>query len=111
MSSFTVDHDAVAASLMAQLRRTDVEPFLVQLAKMLICPPTVEAIQAWSSAHPDRWATAVSVLTKLGGFTEKRELAIGIKLDLSRLPDSRLADRLKAGFAWLSRPDLEIEDQ
>lgn len=108
MTSFIVDQEAVAAQLMTQLRRADVEPILARLADMLSCPPDVEALQEWSNRYPEKWAAAVTTLARLGGFHEKRELNIGVTMDLSRLSDSQLAERIKSEMAKLAGPALEL---
>lgn len=58
------------------------------------CAPDPEAIIDFADAHPDRWANALASLGKLAGFTEKKEIALDINMNIRTLSDSQLEDRL-----------------
>ena len=93
--------DDVRRQLIARLSRADTLPMIEQLATLIGCAPSADAITEWSAHYPDRWANAVSVFAKLSGYTEKREVAIGVTLDLTRLSDSQLEQRIADQVAKL----------
>lgn len=94
MASFEIDQEAVARDLMPNLQRADPRPILEQMAKLLAVSPDLESLAVWATKYPDRWAAAVTMLARLGGYTEKREVSIDVTFDLSRLSDSQLAQRV-----------------
>ena len=77
-----------------QLRSYDRTPFLDVLADWLMCAPSVDAIVALAEKSPDKYIVAVSSLSKVAGFSERRELSVDMHVTLKKLSDSQLEDRL-----------------
>ena len=102
--------DDVRRQLIARLSRADTLPMIEQLATLIGCAPSPDAISEWSAHYPDRWANAVSVFAKLSGYTEKREVAIGVTLDLTRLSDSQLEQRIADQVAKLGLLPVKVVD-
>ena len=77
-----------------ELQRYSREPFLQTLAYLLGCMPTKEAVQEFADAHPDRWANSISTFSKMAGYHDKLEIEHNIHLDITRLGDAELDQRL-----------------
>jgi hypothetical protein len=72
------------------------EPFRAELAKVLGCSPTVEALQDFANKSPDRWAQALSILGKLAGYSEKHIHEHNVNLNVKTMSDAALEERLQA---------------
>ena len=77
-----------------ELKRYSMEPFIQTLAYLLGCMPTKEAVQEFANAHPDRWANSISTFSKMAGYHDKLEIEHNIHLDMTRLGDAELDQRL-----------------
>jgi hypothetical protein len=80
--------------VVSALRGYDRRPFLDLLAVWMECAPDPEALIDFADAHPDRWASALASIGKLGGFTEKKEIEVDININVRTMSDSQLEDRL-----------------
>ena len=56
--------------------------------------PDREAVHQFAKRYPDRWAQAVAILARLGGYHDKLEIDTNVTLNLSRLSDMELMQRL-----------------
>lgn len=85
------------------LRTYDRSPFQDVLAHFADACPDADSLAKWARKYPDRWATAVSHLSRVAGFSERRELAVS-HLHPSQMSDSQLEDRLAsiATFAGIA---------
>jgi len=57
--------------------------------------------------HPDRWAQTVGTLARLGGYHDKLEVDASLTLNLSRLSDMELMQRLEETQAKLDALEAE----
>lgn len=89
------DNYVSRAQLREQLDRHTRAPFLDTLAALLNCRPTMENIIQWASQHPDRWANAIAVFAKLGGYTEKMEVQLDVFHNITDLSDAALLQQLQ----------------
>jgi hypothetical protein len=79
-------------ALFRALQRYDRTAFFEVLGLALDCGPTPEALRDFADTYPDRWGTLVKALAGVAGFTTDRTEAV--TLDLSKLSDSQLEERL-----------------
>ena len=84
-----------AEAIRGQLRSYDRSPFIDVLALYLECMPTVEALVDFADANPDKWASAIAAIGKLAGFTEKKEVAYEVNMNIRQMSDSQLEDKLE----------------
>ena len=68
-------------------------PFRDVVAHILQCRPDPLSIFEWACKHPDRWANAVAVFAKLGGFVDQQEISLTL-VDPSQMSDAQLLQRL-----------------
>ena len=94
-----------AEAIRSQLQSYDRSPFIDVLALYLECMPTVEALVDFADANPDKWASAIASIGKLAGFTEKKEVAVDINLNIKSMSDSQLEDRLNELLKVSSRDE------
>ncbi len=85
-----LDGNAITRALSAYSR----EPFQDALVRLVEAQPTREAIERFALQRPDRWTKMVGTLARLAGFHDKLEVDASITLDLSRLSDMELMERL-----------------
>ncbi len=85
-----LDGDELARALSAYSR----EPFREGLVCLIEAQPNREAIERFALHHPDRWTKMVGTLARLAGFHDWLEVDASITLDLSRLSDMELMERL-----------------
>lgn len=81
--------------LQAQLRLYDRSPFIDLLTEWLAQSPELEDIADLASKDPARWVKAVTEIAKIAGFSEKKEVHVGVHVDVRQLSDSQLEDRLR----------------
>src|SRR5580765_893069 len=84
-----------AEQLRSMLQQYDRRPFLDLLAEWLLCSPDPEDIQKFANKYPDRYAGAMRQIAQVAGFTEKKEIDVGVNLNIHLLSDSQLEDKLK----------------
>ena len=85
-----LDGDEIASAI-SRLSR---EPFQEVLTHLLEAKPDREAVYQFAKRYPDRWAQAVAILARLGGYNDKLEIDTNITVNLSRLSDVELIQRL-----------------
>ena len=83
--------DEIALALEAKSR----QPFREILARILDAEPTPEAMREFAKKSPDRWAQAIAIFGRLGGFNDKLEVESTVLLDVSRMSDAELQVRLE----------------
>ena len=66
-----LDSKAVNAHIDALSRK----PFQDVLKHILQAEPSVEAVQAYSERHPDRWGQLLTMIGKLAGYHDRLEVA------------------------------------
>ncbi len=93
----------VAAALEARSR----EPFRDTLVSLLAAEPDPEAIKAFADKYPDRWAQAVAIFAKLGGYHDKLKVDTSIAVNVSRMSDAELLNRSAQVQALLKAPKVE----
>lgn len=69
-------------------------PFREILATALSAEPTPQAIRAFATKYPDRWAQMLTMLARLSGYNDKTEVDISINMQVSLLSDADLLARL-----------------
>lgn len=70
-------------------------PFQDALAEFLSARPTMENITIWAAAHPDRWANAVALFSKMSGYTEKMEIVQDVFHHIADMSDADLLQKLQ----------------
>ncbi len=70
------------------------EPSQAALVRLIEAQPTREAIERFALQHPDRWTKMVGTLARLAGFHDRLEVDGSVTLNLSRLSDMELIQRL-----------------
>ena len=98
-----LDGDAITQALSAYSR----EPFQEALVHLMQAQPSREAMTQFAIRHPDRWTQAVGTLARLGGYHDKLEVDANITLNLSRLSDMELMQRLAETEGKLDALDAE----
>lgn len=81
-------------SVSKQIQELNRSPFRVELARLLDCSPTDAALRKFAKKSPDRWAQAISILSKLSGFSEKHITEHNVNVVIATLSDAELNDRL-----------------
>jgi hypothetical protein len=94
--SRTPSADEVREARIRRLMRGDVEPLVEKLAAFLDVDLEPAALAAWAARHPEKWAAATVALARIAGYAERREVDINVNLDVSKMSDSMLQDRLSA---------------
>ena len=92
-----LDSKAVSAHIDALSR----EPFRDLLKRLLQAEPSVEAVQAYSERHPDRWGQLLVMIGRLAGYNDRLEVASSHSVVLAQLSDAELSERLQATLAKL----------
>ena len=97
-----------ADQLRSALRSYDRTPFLDVLADWIECAPSIDSITRLAESHPEKFMVAVTSLSKVAGFSERRELAVDVTHNVKRMSDSQLEDRLRvlAQRLGMSLPQL-----
>ena len=83
-----------ADEILGQLRELSRRPFQDILARMLDCAPSDKAIKAQAEKFPDRWAQAVTIMGRLGGYTEKAETTHNYSIAIHQMSDAEVMARL-----------------
>lgn len=98
--------------LRARLRQYDRSPFIELLAGWMECAPDSEAIASFAKRSPDRYVAALAAMARMAGFADKTESTadINLNLNVSRMSDSQVEDRLAELAARLGMPDPRIVD-
>jgi hypothetical protein len=82
-----------------KLRGYDRTPFLDVLQHWLENGPSVGDVEALAKKSPDKWASAVTQLARIAGFTEKTESTINHNISVTHMSDSQLEDEIKQRVA------------
>lgn len=64
------------------------------LENMMGAQPTAKELQKWAARSPDRWAHAIEIFAKLGGFTEKKEVTHSFIMNLMNMGDAEIQQAL-----------------
>ena len=78
-----------------QIASLDRNPFRVELAKLLNCSTDIESLQAFANKSPDRWSQAVSILSKLSGFSDKTIHEHNVNVLVATMSDAQIDARIK----------------
>jgi hypothetical protein len=89
------------------VRAYDRSPFQDLLAVFADACPPPDALASWAQKFPDRYAGAISALSRVAGFSERRELSVSHS-DARSLSDSQLEDRLIAIAAFAGIPSHRL---
>ena len=81
------------AAVLARLQSFDRSIFLEELGKMLASGPSEADVRAFARRNPEKWASACATLAKLGGFSEKQEVALTVIGQAHLLSDRQLVER------------------
>jgi fructose/tagatose bisphosphate aldolase len=57
-----------ADTIMQHISALQRDPFREVLARLLHCEPSIEALQSFADAHPDKWAQSIAVMARGSGF-------------------------------------------
>src|SRR6185437_7116968 len=87
------DNRVTRKQLRERLDRYTRDPFKDVLTQLLQVRPTPEAMFQWALEHPDKWASAVSVMAKLAGYADQQEINLNIT-DTTQMSDAQLLQRL-----------------
>ena len=85
-----LDGDGIALAV-SKLSR---EPFQEVLTHLLEAAPNRDDVHAFAKRYPDRWAQAVTILARLGGYHDKVQIDATVSLDVARMSDAQLLQRL-----------------
>ena len=99
-----LDGDEVALAI-ARLSRA---PFKQVLRHLLAAAPDVEDVNAFARKYPDRWAQAMAIAARLGGYHDKLQVDANLALDVTRMSDMELMERHAEVEARLAA--LEADD-
>jgi len=84
----------LGSSVSKEIQELNRSPFRVELARLLDCAPTDEALRTFATKSPDRWAQAIAILSRLSGFSEKHITEHNVNVVIATLSDAELNDRL-----------------
>lgn len=87
--------------VLKELTKLSRGPFQRQLAKLLGCAPSAEAIRGFAEKHPDRWAQAVAIFAPLAGIQRDAPVQVNI-LNVGDMSDAQL-------FAHAQRLGVPLE--
>ena len=82
----------VAERVLAELTTLSRKPFQRQLAKLLGCGPTTQAIKDFAEKHPDRWAQAIAIFAPLAGIQRDSPIQVNV-FNVKDLSDAALYAR------------------
>src|SRR5690349_3061916 len=71
--------------LRSRLEAYSRQPFLDALSALLEVRPDPVSLAMWARAHPDRWANAISVMAKLGGYADQKDVNVNLFTDIQRM--------------------------
>lgn len=86
------------------LRTYDRTPFIDLLAQWMQCAPSLSAITKLAEEKPAVYMGALRALATMAGFTERRELDVTHHVDVKKMSDSQLEDKLIEMAASLHLP-------
>lgn len=69
--------------------------------------PDPANLREWANKYPDRWATAISQIAKVAGFSERREVA-NFNFNVADLSDSQLEDQMIALADYMNIPPTQL---
>lgn len=78
-----------------RLKHYDREPFLELLAAWMEAMPEPEVVAKWARAYPDRWIGAMSAISKMAGFADRKESTLNLNVSVADMSDSQLEDKLR----------------
>lgn len=84
-----------SADLRKKLRTYDRAPFSELLALFLENMPSEEAIHQFANRYPDRYASALSNIGSLAGFSSKTEQTHNVNVNVGQMSDSQIEDELR----------------
>jgi len=87
--------------LRTRLRAYDRTPFLDVLALFLECTPDEASIRAFAERSPEKFVTSLATLGGVAGFTQKTEIHNSVNVNVSRMSDSQIEDKLDELMAEL----------
>ncbi len=85
-----LDGDEIAGAI-SRLSR---EPFQEVLTLLLEARPDRDAVHQFAKKYPDRWAQAMAIFARLGGYHDKLEIDASVTVNVSRLSDMELIEQL-----------------
>jgi len=74
----------------------DKSPFQRILADLLGCAPSADALQTFADKAPDRWAQALTIVSKLAGYKETAAVENNFYLTISSMSDAALLHELQS---------------
>jgi hypothetical protein len=84
------------ATIAQQLANLSRSPFRDQVLKFLINAPSDQAIAFLAEKNPDRWAQALAIVARLGGYNEKLEVEASVSMSINAMSDAELAAEIAA---------------
>jgi hypothetical protein len=63
------------------------------VTRLIEAAPDREDVHAFAKRYPDRWAQAVAILARLGGYHDKLQIDATVSLDVARMSDAELLQR------------------
>jgi len=81
--------------LMSEFQAMSRQPFVEILSELIAGIPTPENIRAFAADHPDRWVNAIKGMANLAGYHDKLDISGSIALDVNKLGDAQLMERLE----------------
>lgn len=101
--------DDVADNMRRMIAQGDLRPFIERLARAMSLPPTDDALQQLANDDPHKWANMVHTLARLSGYSEKREVHVGVTVDVHTLSDSQLQERIQRALQSKQLAPLQLE--
>lgn len=89
------DPNAVVAQLESQILSLSRDPFKMALAHFLAAEPDIDSINDYSKKHPDRWARAITELTRAAGYLDKRVEEHNFNFNFTNRGDGELIAELQ----------------
>ena len=86
------------------LARYDRTPFLDVLAMWLEAMPAAPVLKRFAEQSPGKYITAMASIARMAGFSEKTDITHTHRLDLTKMSDVELEQRLLAATASLGLP-------
>ena len=90
MGIWMTRHSLSKTAVQKALKEMSREPFKDVLAELLGSRPTKKSLKEFADAHPDRWAQAVTLFARMGGFSDKTVVEYNFYHHILQAPDSEL---------------------
>lgn len=87
--------DQVREQLESQILSLSRDPFKMALAHFLAAEPDIDSINEYSKKHPDRWARAITELTRASGYLDKRVEEHNFNFNFTNRGDGELIAELE----------------